>query len=405
MAPRLFEAPGFEAVVGRFGLSLLLCVACGAEPAAEAPAGPAPVAVRVEAMVGGEAELRPLTGQLLGFDAGRPVRATEAGLVRGLDETETVIEFVALEEGDEAPVDPSAVVTSEAGAWLAAGNGIYALEGSFLLVVDAAGRPDWVTAGAGALSGFWWAQGTDLRRWTEDASDAIDLSDFGTPTALVFTEDRGLLRIEDRLFELTEDEGYTLRDLTPENGVAGPAVGHDGAWWVADGSGLLRRPAGQDGPWTRYTLEREVVDLASGADGALWVQTADALLRMEAPYERAVTRSEAPADGLVDASDGTVARLLQDSLQVWVDTTGPLVGFEDDVLPWLNENGCITCHSVSPGDYSNYEVFSDLAGEALSRVQSGDMPRCGAGVCPPEEQLTPEEYAILEAWIAGGRAP
>ncbi len=366
---------------------------------------PATIDVQVEAMVGGEAELRPLTGQLLGFDAGRPVLATASGLVRGLDEAQTPLEFVALEEGEEAPVAPAAVVTSQAGPWLAAGNGIYALEGSFLLVVDAEARPDWITPGDGDLSGLWWAQDTKLRRWTEDASDELDLRDYGAPAALAFAGGRGLIRVGDRLYELAEDMGYTLRDLTPGSVAPGPAVGHDGAWWVAAGDGLLRRPLGGQAPWTRYELGVPVRDLASGADGGLWVQTEDTLLRMEAPYEEAAIRSETSTGSLLGASDGTVARVMQNNLQMWVDVTSPVVGFEDEVLPWLNENGCITCHSVSPGDYSNYEVFSDLAGEALSRVRSGDMPRCGADVCPPDEQLTPEEYAVLEAWIAGGRAP
>ncbi|MEM9113381.1 MAG: hypothetical protein AAGD10_07495 [Myxococcota bacterium] len=403
MAARLFQDRGFAEVVAR-PLLLLLCVACGSEaPPAETP-GPQPVPVRIDPMLGGEAELRRLDGRLLGFDQGRPVWTTEVGLFRGDGSSETELEFVALDAGDLPPDRALAVVTSAEGAWLAADNGIYAVEGRFVLAVDALARPAWLTANLIGLDGLWWAEAERLVRWTAESSEELDLSSFGPATELSFSGSYGLVRIGARFFELAEGPEYTLLDVTPSAQGLGPSTGHDGSWWMVHEGGLLRRPAGSDEAWTPFLLaERRVQDVVSGADGALWIQTDRDLLRMDAPYEAAVIRSENAVEAMVHAPEGTVARLVDGSLQVWVDTTSELVGFEEDVLPWLTEQGCIACHSTSPGDYADYEVFSGLASEALSRVRSGDMPRCGAGLCPPEEQLTPEEYAVLEAWIAGGR--
>ena len=76
--------------------------------------------------------------------------------------------------------------------------------------------------------------------------------------------------------------------------------------------------------------------------------------------------------------------------------------FAVDVLPWVQER-CSMCHMNQTQNFEDYEVFQAIAEDALIRVRSGDMPRCGGGVrCSPEETLTSEQYAVLEQWIRDG---
>jgi hypothetical protein len=350
------------------------------------------------------------------MDAAGSVWASDGGQVFQLGPSGLeAVPFFRVGPTDEAPTTITALGPAlpedRAAVWVSAANGLFRLEEGFLLATDPS-QPaaDWITqTPVGPMNGVWWAAGPRLRRLATDRLDTLDLDAAGVGAAreLALGPDLGLLRGDGGLFELRRVLGrYEVQALTAVASEPRSVALHSGSWWVATATDLWRGTLDSERwTWERWTGLEDLRHLVGGADGGLWAVTADGRpVRIDVDARTAERLSSpSPTVALTRSPTGAVVGLRADGIDVWVDA-GSGVGFAADVLPWLGTH-CLECHTIEPGNYADYDVFVTFASEALRRVRLGDMPRCGADLCPTEERLAPADYAVLEDWIEGGLAP
>jgi hypothetical protein len=215
------------------------------------------------------------------------------------------------------------------------------------------------------------------------------------------------------------------------------------------GEALLRRQP--DGSWVRIVadgLEVQVwKSLVAYAAGGLWLEGDGLACRLEPqtslvvrglmPFERLSTgelgleistgETEPPRVFVDGVETGTLSPSIEGSWAVdamplqtagwhlmdlytqsqeesrtipFAVLPGPDVGWEEALSP-IYQARCSECHDGTGrvADLSRYEAWVELGDRIRSRVQMGAMPP------RPNEPLSLEEAAVIEAWLDGGMKP
>jgi len=315
--------------------------------------------------------------------------------------------FFTQAPAEELPADTvRAIVPRMAGgAWILAGNGLYRTEGLFYVAVDpslTSARRAFSTAIA-PLDGLWITTEGALIRLSADAAHTYAIPRAEAIRALDVTADgRSAMLVGDgeiRVLTVDGDDVFLRTAVGPPDGAA--TVGRlDGRWWV--GGRVLASTERPGVRWIRQPTPAPVRALGRGPDGrAWWVDDAGVYAlggaTAEAVHEGPIAAARFAPTGDLWTIEGDIARRWR--------AAGARPGFEADILPWLREQRCIGCHMEPSLDFRELEDFRRVASDALFRVETGDMPRCGNDRCPPEEQLSPSTYRILETWIETGMEP
>ena len=290
------------------------------------------------------------------------------------------------------------------GAWLAAATGLWSATELFVrhrpTDLPSPDLVDVAEVASGALAGLWlaagdgtyWASATEVVRIEADRP-AERLA--ATPDAVALV-DAGAVRI------LTAaSDGLYIQDAPFSHAVV-DVEANGGDLYAATDGGLFRYRAGE---WREVSLAAAPVAITSLAVSGhdLWVRTSTGVIRVSgdtATEFPSLGRGPLAVDALGDVYAPTVDGLARASTGI-VGADVPT--FRQDVRPWIDDR-CAVCHSNQTQDFRDDEVFRAIADDALTRVRSGDMPRCAGGVrCPPESALSPDDYAVLERWIRAGR--
>lgn len=300
---------------------------------------------------------------------------------------------------------------AEGGTWLAADAGLFVVDTQYILPIAPLGPVLQVEdARQGALSGLWLVTANALLLALEGELATFEIPDLlGPHRALAISPDgsRGLTIAGGEPLLLVPD-GLDLDVFTLPFEVTARSVAstRDGLWMSAD-EGLFLLPEGRSS-W--LGLEAEGAPLVVGPlesdDERIYASRNDDLILLE--MDGAEVRAQVAAghgDRLV-APDGNGGFWLATPDRAEGYRLSSTTRFARDVVPFLDTH-CAQCHGEGPSDYRVFENFSPRAEAALTRIRSGDMPRCGVGQvrCPESEHLTPESYAVLETWIAGGKLP
>jgi hypothetical protein len=260
----------------------------------------------------------------------------------------------------------------------------------------------------GGMNGLWLAatngvyrrQATDTFRyridgWSEAAGGIAADPDGAGALAL----------LGDQLVLLTPGSGTTpAAAAVPDDvGKVNAVAAAKGALYAATERGLYRWQLNATPQWTRFSLGgAAALDVkVDPVTASAWVVTADALLRLDGDvltsFARPAGTSLLAVDRLGDVWTAKAATLVR----VEAGAASSDAKFDADLKPWLVAH-CTMCHS----DFADLVAFSPKAEAALQRVRTGDMPRCLGGVpCPTDQHLKPDEWAVLEAWIRGGKQP
>ena len=290
----------------------------------------------------------------------------------------------------------------DGGAWLATDEGLWSAAGLYVRH-----RPtdlpnprllDVQEVSTGALAGLWLAASDGVYWTTTTSAQRIEadrpadrLAVNGTVAALV--DATGL-----RLLTSSAD-GLLLEDApfnTPVRDVAATAD----AIYVATDDGLYRY---RDAVWTEFTLDDVPlgrIDALAVRGDDVWGRSSDAILAIGPMARRfpVIGTSGLAVDQLGDVYAASATGLARASSGAVADVTT----FSQDILPWIDTH-CAVCHGNQTQDFRTYDVFRSVASDALTRVRSGDMPRCEGGVrCAPEDNLSADDYSVLERWIRAG---
>lgn len=297
------------------------------------------------------------------------------------------------------------------GAWLTAGNGLFALEG--LYVTRSPMNPGTLFATVeqprGPLEGLWLATADGLIRKKGDDTQRFTLAGVAPNVTQLAVEPNGkalIAAMDGRVFVFLPDgTGVTSVRAPARTGTPRAVVAAPDALFAATDTGLWRYSvSAEKDPWTRLMLSSHVDPLllsALAADpvtGTVWGRADGQLIRLEKDAATAFT---------VDAAmQGFAVDLLGD---LWLPNGAKLlrlkaaeakpVSFATGLKPWLQQH-CTVCHA----DFAEAAPFALKAEAALFRVSTGDMPRCTGGVpCPANQRLT--DTTLLEQWIRTGKEP
>jgi hypothetical protein len=301
---------------------------------------------------------------------------------------------------------------AKGGAWIAAANGLFELEGLYVthspVVVGMGPLLGACEVAQGGMNGLWLAtsdgvyrrQDTDTFRYRIDGWAEAANGVAGDPDGVA-----ALVVLGGQLVLLVPGSDATLAAAAPpdEVGRVNAVAAAKGALYAASERGLYRWQPSATPQWTRFPL--------GGAEGlevkvdpvtaSAWVVTSDALLRLDGDALTSFARPAGTSRLAVDRLGDVWTAKGQTLVQVKAGARSTDAKFEAEVKPWLVAH-CTMCHS----DFVDPVVFGPKAELALQRVRTGDMPRCSGGVpCPEDQHLMPEEWAVLESWIRGGKQP
>lgn len=398
-------------------LYLSLCVGCAAEielpPLPAEPLPPRFVTVSLEPQVL-EAPVRELTTVDGGVDAvgvngaDHPVVVSQ-GRVLELLPGGPVTRTLFAAESDPTRLGSVHTITPrlDGGTWLASETGLFVIDAHYVW------RSGWATSATqvierpnGGLNGLWLV-GDGLVRQRAEGGHRLVVSGLERVDALALTADgsRGFVTGQGVLRVLSStDAGVVSEAPVPEltlTNVRSPVAGRTLLAAQAD-EGLVVFDARKDPAWKLFTGLTVRAMVADPASNALWVRTDSQLVVIDGDLARAtpLDGAQGPLPKLVIDAHGDVLMPVADGvLRFKTGVERLTVGFEADVGPLITRR-CVTCH----GWYAERATFSPLAEEALSRVRSGDMPRCENGVrC--KQPLPAVEAALLEGWVRGGKAP
>lgn len=335
------------------------------------------------------------------------------------------------EGGDPTALGAVHRITPRAGgrAWLAAEAGLFELLPHYVTRVyeDVGAVHDLAELAGGPMAGLWLAtSGGLLRRedaggtpgaeggvWSRWELPNLD----GAPEELAFDASAGALVRSGPELALLEAEGGTISSDRPplDSGDVYALAAGGGALYAGTARGLYRFDPSRTPRWTRFTLAGEAAAavpvlavIVDPTSGVAWARTPSALVRADGddlstfalpqldPAATPRPRLAIDARGEVYATRGEVLDRVSSQ-------PGASATFTVDVLPWISAR-CSPCHRNQTQDFEDYAVFAPKAEAALSRVRSGDMPRCsGSLICPTEQRLSAEDYAVLERWIRAGK--
>lgn len=295
---------------------------------------------------------------------------------------------------------------SGGGAWLAGEQGLYSVERHFVTrspLSEALSEVHQVAdVPSGALKGLWILDTAGLWLRSEGSFDKVNAhltsptliaaDAWGRFALMASTSDLVLLNMQDGVLQSL--------DIDLDTGTIYGLTGTPNAVWVAASNGLFKTDGTR---WTHYPLGAKATEIAADpATGAVWVRTEGGLIQVT---DNVTTRYPTGGDEIGLAVDqlGDVHSLASGALLR--RGTGAADGNAVDfamLKPWLQAN-CSTCHNNQTANFEDYAVFVERAEEALARVRTGDMPRCGGGIrCPPELTLSPSDFAVLEQWVRDG---
>lgn len=308
----------------------------------------------------------------------------------------------------EAPADRIVAIVprAEGGAWVVADNGLYRTEGQYYVAVDPTmvGARAAFASNAAPLDGLWLATSAALVRLSDRAASTYDWPNPDQTVALAVAPDgaRALIVTSTDTWLLSEaEDGGLVRSPVAGSPAAPRAVTNvGGAWWL--GGDAMYTSDDPTAGWTRYLLPEPARSVGRGPDGQPWWTDGAALYALSDGEARRVHRAE--VEHAVHAPTGDAWILADGEARRWRADDGRPT-FAGDVTPWLEAQGCVACHLAPALDFRRYDDFRGVASDALRRVESGDMPRCGNHRCPPEQQLAPDDYAVLARWIETGMAP
>ena len=341
----------------------------------------------------------------VGMDAEGTVRAVQGGLTfiaepEGLGERPLIVDEGAPSSlGEVRRIRPRVA----GGAWLATDTGLWFTEGLFVrhrpTSLTSPGLTDVADIATGPFQGLWLASTAGVywirngeaslleaqrpaRRLAASRS-AVALLD--NDTVRILTADGDDIYVQDAPFTSALDVAATTNAI-----------------FAATETGLYRLV---DGSWLHFYLHDSIpmtVTAVVATQTDLWARTSDAIVRLA---DTASTRY--PSVGTGDLAVDRLGNVYAPDADGLIRASSGVIGeqtptFTQDVLPWI-ETHCALCHANQTQDFRDYDVFELVAASALSRVRSGDMPRCEGGVrCPPEQNMAAEDYAVLEAWIQAG---
>jgi hypothetical protein len=401
--------------------SILLC-ACGGDPVdppnrteltvVKAAGSPSTFASSEALTAGGTVEAIGISGEgrvLVVFDA--QVHELSSGLFEPRS--------LYVGEGDPAALGTVHRIAPRlgGGAWVATEAGLFAVDELYTykvpLLEDAGAMHDAIEVGSGALSGLWLATEAGLhhRDGDEVYQYAIEgLTGAATDVAIAGSGTFGVALIGGVIATLEPSGGQILVDRPPldTGAIHALAAGAD-AIYAATEKGIFAFTAGATPPWTQYTLSEsgaiEVLALSIDAPkNAVWARTADSMVLLENgsitvfPMAPASQMSLLAIDSFGDVWTASGDALSKSTTSVSTETAT----FTEHVLPWIQER-CSMCHMNQTQNFEDYSTFVEVAENALTRVRSGDMPRCDGGLrCPSEQRLPEDDYAVLEQWIRDG---
>lgn len=303
------------------------------------------------------------------------------------------------------------VPRASGGAWLASANGLFVVDGEYVthspVMVGMGPLSGASEVSTGSLNGLWLAATNGVYRRQTAETFRYRIDGYGEAAGAIAADPDGagaLAVLGSELVLLTPGEMGPAAAEPPEDvGTVNAVASAKGALFAATSKGLYRWQRTATPQWTRFTLgDAAAVDVkVDPVTGAAWVVTADALLRLDVDalttFARPAGTEKLAIDRLGDLWTAKAATLVRVKAGVGATTSS----FMTDLRPWLTTN-CTSCHS----DFSDIVAFKPKAEAALQRVRTGDMPRCNGGVpCPTEQHLKPEQFAVLEAWIRGGKQP
>lgn len=322
----------------------------------------------------------------------------------------------------------SVVPKMDGGAWIAAESGLFILDTLYVvyspLMVGAGALRGVSQVEAGPLAGLWVSGDAGLFRSRAPMLEKYPLTVLGgaagaiDAVAVQKNGNAALVLAGGKLAVLEVEGEKIISDVPPlEAGtIAAIAAGENRAY-AAGEYGLLRYDRTATPKWTRFTLAaagaapsagEKILSLSvDAASGRVYARTAAAVIVLEGDQ---LSRYAA---GALSASDPGL--LTHDRAgDVWVAQGSTLqrmtlgegavrVSFRENVLPWV-EMYCSKCHQNQTQNFEDFAVFSEKAEQALTRVRSGDMPRCDGGLPCSEARLNPAEYSVLENWIRDGKA-
>lgn len=384
----------------------------------DTPSPPIPGALQLDSRPATPAEwtdtavISPDVADAIGVDAEGRVWAVLDGRVFVVD---SGVLAVRQRFADPAPSDPATTETTTTtglgvvhrirprltgGAWLATETGLWTTEGLYVRRRPTNFMPPGITdvqdVAAGDFAGLWLAArdgvyhvfNDQVRRFEADRP-ARRLAVNGFDAALVDGTTVRLLT--------AEPDGVYVREV-PFNHRVVDVVASEDALYVATDGGLFRYRGSE---WTRFDAIG-AVQAINAQGGEVWARTADGTyvvsdtrLSQYPPVSGTALAVDRLGDVWTTASQG----LVRASTGI---VSGEVATFARDVQPWIDTH-CAACHSNQTQDFRAYETFREVAADALTRVRSGDMPRCAGGVrCSPEAILTDDDYSVLERWIRAG---
>lgn len=321
------------------------------------------------------------------------------------------ITFFSERPRDEAPAQSIVAVVprNEGGAWVVASNGLYRTEGLHYVAVDPSltgGRAGFAAWTPPPLEGLWVAAEGQLLRRSPRAASAYTWDAPGDVRALEVAPDGGsaLVVSSDGAWSLEsrEDDGFERFEVEAPVEERAATAHIDGFWWLAGASLTSTNDlTGAAAEWTRRAVPAPVDAVGRGPDGAVWWTDASGLYALHEDEARRLDPSA--IEHAVFAPSGDVWVLTATAARGW--RAGDRPSFANDIAPWLEAEDCIGCHLAPALDFRRYADFRSVAADALRRVEEGDMPRCGNNLCPPDQQIPPERYEVLDRWIATGMAP
>jgi ligand-binding sensor domain-containing protein len=315
-------------------------------------------------------------------------------------------------QGEQTSLGPVSAISPRlaGGAWLAAGNGLFELEGLYVTrsplnvgqVAVSIDQP------RGPMIGLWLGTDDGLVRRTSE-TQRFKLENIAPQVTQLAIEPSGkaaIAVIGGRTFVL-RPKGESISAELPVLGMA-PAhavAASADTLYAATGNGLWRYSLSAETlPWTRLMLSaggeaKQLEALATDpVSGVLWARAAGELLKIEGDQSTAYAVPAAMAGFTVDQLGDVWVPNGKQLLRLKAGSAMP-TSFAGSLKPWLATN-CTSCHA----DFAELGPFTMRAEAALLRVTTGDMPRCAGGTpCPSDQRL--KDSAVLEQWIRSGKQP
>lgn len=321
----------------------------------------------------------------------------------------------------------SVVPKMDGGAYLAAESGLFILDVLYVvhspLMVGAGALRGVSHVASGPLAGLWISGDAGLFRSRDPMLEKYPLTVLGDSVgaidavAVQKNGNAALVLAGGKLAVLEVEGDKIISDVPPleAGSIAAIAAGENRAY-AAGEHGLLRYDRTATPKWTRFTLAaagatpsaaEKILSLSvDAASGRVYARTAAAVIVLEGDQlSRYSALSLGAADpGLLTHDEAGDVWVAQGSTlqRMTLGANAARVTFRENVLPWVSMY-CSKCHQNQTSNFEDYAVFREKAELALTRVRSGDMPRCDGGLPCSEARLNAAEYSVLENWIRDGK--